>query len=117
MVHLHFGPSVLYRDCFTPPALRHPGQALGRSVVNRLIRRVGLSPTSRAPFAGCCRVEYYAELGEIGHFGNANEQQHQLFPTLDLNFSPEWEFNFGVGFGLTRRTDGLLIKLIVGRRF
>ena len=62
-------------------------------------------------------VEYYADLGEIGHFGNAHEQQHQLFQTLDLNFSPEWEFNFGVGFGLTRRTDGLLIKLIVGRRF
>ena len=38
-------------------------------------------------------------------------------PTLDLNFSPEWEFNFGVGFGLTRRTDDLMVKLIVGRRF
>jgi hypothetical protein len=62
-------------------------------------------------------VEYYADLGEIGHFDDAHEQQHQLFPTLDLNFSPEWEFNFGVGFGLTRRTDGLMVKLIVGRRF
>jgi hypothetical protein len=62
-------------------------------------------------------VEYYADLGEIGHFDNAHEQQHQLFPTLDLNFSPEWEFNFGVGFGLTRRTDDLMVKLIVGRRF
>jgi|SRR5258706_570521 len=62
-------------------------------------------------------VEYYADLGEIGRFGNANAQQHQLFPTLDLNFSPKWEFNFGVGFGLTRSTDDLVIKLIVGRRF
>jgi hypothetical protein len=62
-------------------------------------------------------VEYYADLGEIGHFANANEQQHQLFPTLDLNFSPEWEFNFGVGFGLTPRTDDLMVKLILGRRF
>ncbi len=62
-------------------------------------------------------VEYYADLGEIGHFRNANEQQHQLFPTLDLNFSPKWEFNFGVGFGLTRSTDDLMVKLIVGRRF
>ena len=62
-------------------------------------------------------VEYYADLGEIGHFDNAHEQQHQLFPTLDLNFSPEWEFNFGVGFGLTRRSDDLVVKLIVGRRF
>ena len=62
-------------------------------------------------------VEYYADLGEIGHFGNVNEQQHQLFPTLDLNISPEWEFNFGVGFGLTRSTDDLMVKFIVGRRF
>ena len=53
MVHLHFGPSVLYRDCFTPPALRR-GQSLGCSVVNRLTRRMGLSPMNNAPFAGCC---------------------------------------------------------------
>jgi len=62
-------------------------------------------------------VEYYADLGQIGRFANVSEQQHQLFPTLDLNFSPDWEVNFGVGFGLTRGTDGLLVKLILGRRF
>ena len=62
-------------------------------------------------------VEYYADLGQVGHFGNASEQQHQLFPTLDLNFSPDWEVNFGVGFGLTPRTDDLVVKLILGRRF
>ncbi len=62
-------------------------------------------------------VEYYSDLGEIGHFGHTSEQQHQLFPTLDFNFSPDWECNFGVGFGLTRSTDDLLVKLIIGRRF
>jgi hypothetical protein len=62
-------------------------------------------------------VEYYADLGQVGHFGSANEQQHQIFPTLDLNFSPDWEVNFGVGFGLTSRTDDLVVKLILGRRF
>jgi hypothetical protein len=62
-------------------------------------------------------VEYYADLGEIGHFASASQQQQQLFPTLDLNFSPDWEFNFGVGFGLTPGTDGLVVKLILGRRF
>jgi hypothetical protein len=62
-------------------------------------------------------VEYYADLGELGHFGSANEQQHQIFPTLDLNFSPDWEVNFGVGFGLTAKTDDLVVKLILGRRF
>lgn len=62
-------------------------------------------------------VEYYSDLGPVGHFRDINDQQHQIFPTLDLNFSPNWEFNFGVGFGLTRSTDDLMVKLIIGWRF
>ena len=61
--------------------------------------------------------EYYASLGPIGDWSNWSDQQQQVFPTIDLNFSPDWEFNFGVGFGLTRSTDGLIIKLILGYRF
>jgi len=38
-------------------------------------------------------------------------------PVVDLDFSDDWEFNFGVGVGLTRSTDDLLLKLIVGHRF
>jgi hypothetical protein len=38
-------------------------------------------------------------------------------PMRNLNLSPDWEFNFGVGFGLTRATDDLVVKLILGRRF
>ncbi len=62
-------------------------------------------------------VEYYASLGPLSHFSNWNGQEHQISPALDLNLSPKWEFNFGVGFGLTRSTDDLLVKLIIGRRF
>jgi len=62
-------------------------------------------------------VEYYSSLGAIGHFDSWKEQQHQLFPALDLNLSPRWEFNFGVGFGLTPSTDDLIVKLILGYRF
>jgi len=61
--------------------------------------------------------EYYGSLGPIGHFSTFDEQQHQIFPTIDLNLSPNWEFNFGVGFGLTKSTDGLILKLILGYRF
>ena len=39
-----------------------------------------------------------------------------IVPSVDLNFSPDWEFNLGVGFGLTQSTDRLLVKLILGRR-
>ena len=62
-------------------------------------------------------AEYYSSLGSIGGFSVWSDQQHQIFPTVDLNFSPDWEFNFGVGFGLTGSTDGLIIKLILGYRF
>lgn len=62
-------------------------------------------------------VEYYSSLGPLGRLDPWNEQQHQVFPAIDLNFSPDWEVNFGVGFGLTRSTDDLLVKLIVGYRF
>jgi hypothetical protein len=62
-------------------------------------------------------VEYYSSLGPISRFDSWNDQQHQIIPVIDLNLSPEWEFNFGVGFGLTRSTDDLLVKLILGRRF
>lgn len=62
-------------------------------------------------------AEYYASLGPIGGFSAWSDQQQQIFPVIDLNFSPDWEFNFGVGFGLTGSTDGLIIKMILGYRF
>jgi hypothetical protein len=45
------------------------------------------------------------------------EQQQQFFPSVDLNVSPDWEINFGVGWGVTRSTDHLIFKAIIGRRF
>ena len=81
----------------------------------------GFAPSAKLSFDATkdvtVGVEYYASLGPVSHFSDWNDQQHQIFPTLDLNFSPKWEFNFGVGFGLTRSTDDLLVKLILGRRF
>lgn len=62
-------------------------------------------------------LEYYGALGPLGGFDPVPRQQHQLFPVVDLNLGPRWEFNFGVGFGLTRSTDPLIVKLILGYRF
>jgi hypothetical protein len=39
------------------------------------------------------------------------------FPTFDLNLSPKWEVNFGLGVALTRSTDHLFAKMILGYRF
>ena len=62
-------------------------------------------------------IEYYGSVGPATEFSPISEQQHQIFPAIDLNFSPKWEFNFGVGFGLTHSTDHLIVKMILGRRF
>ena len=62
-------------------------------------------------------VEYYSSLGRTTHFDRFRDQQHQIIPVVDLNFSPKWEFNFGVGIGLNHSTDHLMAKLILGRRF
>jgi hypothetical protein len=62
-------------------------------------------------------IEYYGATGPATEFLPTNQQQHQIFPTIDLNVSPKWEFNFGVGWGLTPATDHLIVKCIVGRRF
>ena len=61
-------------------------------------------------------IEYYGSVGPLGSFQPRDQQQHQLFPTVDLDLGPEWEFNFGVGVGLTPTTDHLITKLILGRR-
>jgi len=62
-------------------------------------------------------LEYYGALGPLSGFDPKREQQHQVFPAIDLNVSPKWEFNFGVGIGLTGSTDHLILKMIIGRRF
>jgi len=62
-------------------------------------------------------LEYYGELGPVGNFDPLRDQQQQIVPCIDLNLSPKWEFNFGVGVGVTQGTDHLLVKMILGRRF
>jgi hypothetical protein len=62
-------------------------------------------------------VEYYGTLGPVPSLYPIPEQQQQIFPTIDLNVSPKWEINFGVGVGLTRSTDHLIAKSIIGYRF
>jgi len=62
-------------------------------------------------------LEYYADYGNLLSPSPLHEQQQQIFPAIDLNLSPQWELNFGVGVGPTAATDHWIIKAIVGRRF
>lgn len=81
----------------------------------------GFSPAFKAGFdfskvvnAG---IEYYGSLGQVTGFDPVSEQEHQIIPAVDLNFSKNWEFNAGIGVGVTHNTDHLLVKFILGRRF
>ncbi|MFY9911685.1 MAG: hypothetical protein WCF22_18155 [Candidatus Sulfotelmatobacter sp.] len=62
-------------------------------------------------------LEYYGAFGPATDFLPFKYQQQQFFPAIDVDFGPQWEFNFGVGVGATRSTDHLIIKCIIGRRF
>jgi hypothetical protein len=62
-------------------------------------------------------IEYYGSVGPVTGFDPLRDQEQQIFPAIDLNLSPKWEFNFGVGVGMTRSTDHLLVKMILGYRF
>lgn len=81
----------------------------------------GFSPNAKVSYDFNKKVtggfEYYGAVGPFWGFAPLSEQQQQFFPTLDLNVSPKWELNFGIGWGATRSTDHLIVKAIVGRRF
>jgi hypothetical protein len=45
------------------------------------------------------------------------DQQHFIVPALDFYVIPQLELNLGVGFGLTRASNGVFVKSIVGWAF
>lgn len=96
--------------------------ALERSFHGQSVHEgVGFSPNAKISFdfnkyiSG--GLEYYASYGSLHGFDSLHNQQQQFFPAVDLNVSPDWEINFGVGVGPTASTDHLIVKAIVGRRF
>jgi hypothetical protein len=62
-------------------------------------------------------IEYYADYGRLWNWDALHEQQQQIFAVTDLNVSPKWEINIGVGVGPTAATDHLIVKGILGRHF
>jgi Putative MetA-pathway of phenol degradation len=62
-------------------------------------------------------LEYYGAYGPYRHWSPLREQQQAFLPAIDVDFGKNWEFNFGVGVGVTAATDHLLVKMIVGYRF
>jgi hypothetical protein len=82
---------------------------------------VGFAPAAKVSYDFTQKIsggiEYYADYGEVGDFYSLHNQQQQIFVVSDLNVSPKWEINFGVGIGPTAATDRWIIKGIIGRHF
>jgi hypothetical protein len=82
---------------------------------------VGFAPAVKVGYDFTKKInagfEYYAGYGRLWTPDALHNQQQQIFVVTDLNTSPNWEINFGIGVGATASTDHLLIKGIVGRRF
>lgn len=61
--------------------------------------------------------EYYGAMGTATRLAPAGQQQHMLYPTLDLFLAPDWEFNLGFGVLAAGSGDHSIVKAILGRRF
>ncbi|QOZ30940.1 hypothetical protein [Bradyrhizobium sp. CCBAU 53421] len=96
-------------------------------IVNPIVD-VGFGRYGEADFAPAARVarklkddvyvglEYYADFGKIGAFSPLAEQQHTLFAVTDFKVG-DVDIDFGVGYGLTRASDRLVVKTIIGYAF
>lgn len=73
---------------------------------------VSLDLTRRVNLA----LEYYGAFGPVSDPLPLGQSSQAIYPAVNLDLGPGWEFNAGVGVGLTDATDGMLFKLILGRR-
>jgi hypothetical protein len=60
--------------------------------------------------------EYFGNTGKIFNPYKLPQQEHAVYLALDLFLHPLYEFNFGIGKGLTESSNGLNVKCYVGRR-
>ncbi len=63
------------------------------------------------------RLEYWGDTGPLSPLSSLQDQQHFIAPGFNLMLTPPLEFNFGVGFGLTRGSNGTFIKSTIGWLF
>lgn len=58
-------------------------------------------------------IELYGGIGNIRDTDPPSEQQHYIFPVIRGELSHGIEYNIGAGFGLTRGSDPVILKLNV----
>ena len=92
-------------------SLKGPGTTAGLEFSPNVELAYDVTPRVQAA------LEYYGAFGPVQRFDPMAQTEQQIFPSVNLDFGPDWEFNLGVGEGLTSSTDRMLVKVILGRRF
>jgi hypothetical protein len=81
-------------------------------------RNLDFAPASRIAYNFSSRwavaLEEYADCGTLGRFLPSNRQYHELYGVIDY-MSKVINIEFGAGFGLTRASDEVTLKLILSR--
>lgn len=58
-------------------------------------------------------VEFYGEMGELGDLAPVDEQEHYVFPAIEVELPFELALDVGYGFGLTKASDDQIVKAIL----
>jgi hypothetical protein len=58
-------------------------------------------------------IEFYGKMGQLADLKSWGDQQHYIFPVVDLEIGARLHWHTGVGFGLTEASDKVTIKSIV----
>lgn len=82
------------------------------------VSRLDFAPSTRLAYHVTDKVavalEEYDDFGPLRHFFAADEQSHQLFLVADLDTDP-LSIEAGIGFGMTKASDNMILKLILSR--
>ena len=82
------------------------------------VKNLDFAPVTRIAYNVSNRwavaAEEYDDFGPLHHFYEAGAQAHQLYAVADRS-AKVFDVEFGVGFGLTRASDKLTLKVLVSR--
>ncbi len=107
IVGVHLGPV----DLIFNPILDTAFNGLGR-LDFAPEARVAYNVNPKLTFA----IEHYADFGAVNHFQPPSNQTHTVFGVVDVGGAANG-IEFGVGRGLTRASDPLVLKLMIMHDF
>jgi len=87
-----------------------PGKDLGWQFSPNV--KVAYDVTKKVAFG----LEYYGAYGPWTSWDPVRATEQLFIPAFDIDFGKRWEFNAGIGIGVTGATDHLIVKTIVGYR-